>query len=151
MCRSAMGHVRSPTHHEIGAANTEIGVIQAPERGPRIMRYELTDFEWTAIRPLLNSFSPEIAKRQLLCPARKRNLKTRPRQNNPTGKSLKPCPVLPRKIFHLTSDPNHRLIWLVSPDERGGSRSSRTRGGMRWTRKLRLTSVADAYGESVWF
>ena len=24
-----------------------------------------------------------------------------------------------------------------SPDERGGSRSSRTRGGMRWTRKLR--------------
>jgi len=26
----------------------------------------------------------------------------------------------------------------VSPDERGGSRSSRTCGGMRWTRELRL-------------
>jgi hypothetical protein len=38
----------------------------------------------------------------------------------------------------------------VSPDKRGGSRSSRTRGGMRWTRKLRLTSVADADGEVVW-
>jgi hypothetical protein len=36
-----------------GVANTEIGVIQAPEPGPRIMRYELTDFEWTAIRPFL--------------------------------------------------------------------------------------------------
>ena len=28
-------------------------MIQAPEPGPRIMRYELTDFEWTAIRPFL--------------------------------------------------------------------------------------------------
>jgi transposase len=34
-------------------ANTETGVIQAPEPGPRIMRYELTDFEWAAIRPFL--------------------------------------------------------------------------------------------------
>src|SRR4030081_1277173 len=32
----------------------------------------------------------------------------------------------------------------------GGSRSSRTRGGMRWTRKPRLTSVVDADGEVVW-
>jgi len=38
----------------------------------------------------------------------------------------------------------------VSPDERGGSRSSRTRVEMRWTRKSRLTSVADADGEVVW-
>jgi hypothetical protein len=38
----------------------------------------------------------------------------------------------------------------VSPDERGGSRSSRTCGGMRWTRKLRLTSVTRADGEAVW-
>ena len=28
-------------------------MIQAPEPGPRIMRYELTDFEWTAIRSFL--------------------------------------------------------------------------------------------------
>jgi Putative transposase of IS4/5 family (DUF4096) len=28
-------------------------VIQAPKPGPRIMRYELTDFEWVAIQPFL--------------------------------------------------------------------------------------------------
>jgi hypothetical protein len=28
-------------------------VIQAPEPGPRIMRYELTDYEWAAIKPFL--------------------------------------------------------------------------------------------------
>jgi hypothetical protein len=38
---------------QFGVANTEIGVIQAPEPGPRIMRYELTDFEWTDIRSFL--------------------------------------------------------------------------------------------------
>jgi hypothetical protein len=30
-----------------------LDVIQAPKPGPRIVRYELTDFEWTAIQPLL--------------------------------------------------------------------------------------------------
>jgi hypothetical protein len=28
-------------------------VIRAPAPGPRIMRYELTDYEWTAIKPFL--------------------------------------------------------------------------------------------------
>ena len=28
-------------------------VIQAPRLGARIMRYELADYEWTAIRPML--------------------------------------------------------------------------------------------------
>jgi hypothetical protein len=48
-----MSAIRPISDLQIGVANTEIGVIQAPERGPRIMRYELTDFEWTAIRPFL--------------------------------------------------------------------------------------------------
>ena len=48
-----MSTIRPISDLQIGVANTEIGVIQAPERGPRIMRYELTDFEWTAIRPFL--------------------------------------------------------------------------------------------------
>jgi hypothetical protein len=41
--------VRYPAHlgPEIHVANAGIGVIQAPEPEPRIMRYELTDFEWT--------------------------------------------------------------------------------------------------------
>jgi hypothetical protein len=42
------------------------------------------------------------------------------------------------------------LTFAVSPDERGGSRSSRTRGGMRWTRSLRQTSASVADGEAVW-
>ena len=33
---------------------------------------------------------------------------------------------------------------------RGALRTSRMRGGMRWTRRLRLTSAADADGEVVW-
>jgi hypothetical protein len=28
-------------------------VSQAPKLEPRIMRYELTDYEWTAIKPML--------------------------------------------------------------------------------------------------
>jgi hypothetical protein len=29
-------------------------VIQAPKLEPRIMRYELSDYEWTAIKPMLD-------------------------------------------------------------------------------------------------
>jgi transposase len=36
-----------------GVEGIGIGVIQAPKLEPRIMRYELTDFEWTAIKPFL--------------------------------------------------------------------------------------------------
>jgi transposase len=48
-------HVRYPAHlgPEIDVADDGIGVIQAPEPERRIMRYELTDFEWTAISPFL--------------------------------------------------------------------------------------------------
>ena len=62
------------------------------------------------------------------------------RQNNPPGKSL--------LIFRNGVKPKNQkysaslvaqitgMTPPVSPDERGGSRSSRTRGGMRWTRSL---------------
>jgi transposase len=48
-----MSAIRPISDLQFGVANTEIDVIQAPEPGPRIMRYELTDFEWTAIKPFL--------------------------------------------------------------------------------------------------
>src|SRR3984885_14732058 len=43
-------------------------------------------------------------------------------------------PVPSAKIFWFTSEPNHLHIPRRPVPQRGGSRSSRTRGGMRWTR-----------------
>jgi hypothetical protein len=48
-----MSAIRPILDLQFGVANTEMGVIQAPEPRSRIMRYELADFEWTAIRPFL--------------------------------------------------------------------------------------------------
>jgi hypothetical protein len=48
-----MSAIQPISDPKFGVANPEIGVIQVLEPGHRIMRYELTDFEWTAIRPLL--------------------------------------------------------------------------------------------------
>jgi hypothetical protein len=39
---------------------------------------------------------------------RNENLSARVRQINPTGKSLKVCPALPRKIFRLSRRANQR-------------------------------------------
>jgi len=44
-----------------------------------------------------------------------------------------------------------RITPPVSPQDEGRSRTSRTRGEMRWTREPRLTCAPDAYGEVVWF
>ena len=70
----------------------------------------------------------------------KHYLMTQLRQNNPPGKSLlifrthvKPCR---EKYSAFARAQISSLASPVSPDERGGSRSSRTRGGMQWTRKL---------------
>jgi hypothetical protein len=48
-----MSAIRPIADLQFGSANTGTGAIQAPEPGPGIMRYELTDFEWTAIRPFV--------------------------------------------------------------------------------------------------
>jgi hypothetical protein len=72
-------------------------------------------------------------------------------QINPTGKSPQnPVQPFAQKYSAFAVGQITDLTSPVSPDERGGSRSSRTRGGMRWTRKLRLTSVTRADGEAVW-
>ena len=58
----------------------------------------------------------------------------------PTGKKsshAKTCPPLRAKIFLFSPDPNQMHIQAVPSRQRGVSRSSRTRGGMRWTRQRR--------------
>jgi hypothetical protein len=73
------------------------------------------------------------------------------RQNNPTGKSAKSCPVLPTKIFRLTRRANQRYQLAPSHPIRGAGRDRHERcGEMRWTRSARKTSVRDADGEVVW-
>ena len=42
------------------------------------------------------------------------------------------------------------ITHAVSSHLRGGSRSSRTRGGMRWTRMVLTTKAPEADGEVVW-
>jgi hypothetical protein len=61
-------------------------------------------------------------------------------------------PVQPplQKYFLFSSDPNHRLILDVPSHLRGGSRSSRTRDGMRWTLVALMTNSTEADGEVVW-
>ena len=68
-----------------------------------------------------------------------------------TGKSPKTCPALRAEIFCFRSHANqsHNCARLTADE--GRSRSSRTCGEMRWTQELRLTCVAQAYGEVVWF
>ncbi len=49
--------------------DTGLDVIQAPKSGPRIMRYELTDFEWIAIKPFLPNKPrgiPRVADQRVL-------------------------------------------------------------------------------------
>src|ERR1700738_4873272 len=72
------------------------------------------------------------------------------RQSNPTGKSPKVCPALRAKIFRFPRRANqpHNSLHPVPPE--GRRPSSQTRGRERWTRRLRLTSAAVAYGEIVW-
>src|SRR5438309_10933807 len=73
------------------------------------------------------------------------------RHNHLSGKSVKTCPALFAKIFRLTCNPNQSHNSACLTADEGRWPSSRRRGEMRWTRELRLTSVADAYGEVVWF
>jgi hypothetical protein len=61
------------------------------------------------------------------------------RQNNPTGK----FPLNPSGKSPLQLRPSHPM--------RGAGRDRHeTRGGMRWTRRRRMTNAVVAYGEYVW-
>src|ERR1700730_1442093 len=61
-----------------------------------------------------------------------------------------PSPVLLEKIFRFAADPNHFHIPRHPVPQRGVSRPSRTRDGMRWTRVVLLTRALPADGEVVW-
>src|SRR5689334_97041 len=68
-----------------------------------------------------------------------------------TSDFQKSCQARESKIFRFRSHPNqsHNSARLTADE--GRSRTSRTRGGMRWTRRVRQTCAPDAYGEVVWF
>jgi hypothetical protein len=72
------------------------------------------------------------------------------RQNNTTGKSPKPVESPLQKYSAFVVGQISGLTPPVSPDERG-VRTSRTRGGMRWTDQARETHAPGAYGEVAWF
>ena len=63
-----------------------------------------------------------------------------------TGKSLGLaifCPALLREIFCFRFSEICVLIRSSRPTARGVSRSSRTRGGMRWTRRCRVRMISQ--------
>ncbi len=61
-----------------------------------------------------------------------------------------PVVLIRRNPLGLPKTPNQWLLSARPAPLEGRSRSSRTWGGMRWTRQLRKTSVAKADGEVVW-
>ena len=60
-------------------------------------------------------------------------------------------PAVLGKIFRFPCRANHSHNSACLTADEGRWPSSRTCGEMRWTRELRLTCVAQAYGEVVWF
>jgi hypothetical protein len=49
----AMPSKRTLNRRTFADAGATLHIIQASKREPRMMRYELTDYEWAAIRPML--------------------------------------------------------------------------------------------------
>ena len=72
------------------------------------------------------------------------------RQTGTTGKSVKTCLALCAKIFRFRSHPNQSHNSACLTADEGRSRSSRTRGEMRWTRwrarRTRRTRTAKSCG-----
>jgi hypothetical protein len=60
------------------------------------------------------------------------------------------CQASESKIIRFIRKPNQDYIHRHPVPLRGALAIVATRDGERWTRKLRLTSVADAYGKDVW-
>ena len=66
---SASAHKRRSGGRARGVALGQTPVIQTPKLGARIMRYELADHEWTAIKPMLPNKPrgvPRVSDRRVL-------------------------------------------------------------------------------------
>ena len=63
----------------------------------------------------------------------------------------KSCQAQESKIFRFRSHANQSHNSACLTADEGRSRTSRTRGEMRWTLRARQTWAPDAYGEVVWF
>ena len=106
--------------------------------------------------PCLHSAAPWIASRSLSSGARSRDPLARNDDveavgatNQPDGQINKICPSLSRKNIPLNAVGQISGInTRVSRQMRGGSRSSRTCGGMRWTRSVRKTSAHERTAKS---
>ena len=90
-------------------------------------------------------------KCELLRLARKRNLETKARQINPTGKSLKTLSSPFRKNIPLNPS-GKSMLWLrVSHPMRGAGRDRHERAvGCGGRESLRKTNASVADGEAVW-
>jgi len=90
--------------------------------------------------------------RELRRPARKRNRAARLRQTTRRANHFEFSEIVSSSInknISVFQKQNWTYGLLVSPDKRG-VRTSRTRGGMRWTRAAALTNAAGADGKAVW-
>ncbi|SHG97280.1 hypothetical protein SAMN05443248_3238 [Bradyrhizobium erythrophlei] len=67
----------------------------------------------------------------------------------PVGQIKKACPALFEKIFGFSENANQPISFAVPSQQRGGSRSSRTRGGMRWPQQCRHAAwlQGDPFGD----
>jgi hypothetical protein len=70
-------------------------------------------------------------------------------QSLPDGQISKTCPAPFQKIFRWSRRANQRYRSRRPARERGVSRSSRTRVGMRWTRQRRARQVCSQGGIAV--
>jgi transposase len=100
------------------------------------MRYELSDFEWTAIKPMLPNKMCGVRRvndRRVLNGILFHALRSRKLLNRISLIWVVQSCLQKYSASRFTQIKSRTLA--VSPHERGVSRSSRTRGGMRWTRQ----------------